>query len=62
MYRAAQITHLLKEASKCGISDSSAGRELIEEYLCLPTSELDSDVEVNDSGTDSDDELVLNPL
>ena len=62
MDRATQIPQLLKEASKCGISDSSAVGEVIEDYLCLPTSELDSDVAVSDSGTDSDDELVLNPL
>ena len=62
MDRATQIPQLLKEASKCGISDSSAVREVIEDYFCLPTSELDSDVALSDSGTDSDDELVLNPL
>ena len=62
MDRATQIPQLLKEASKCGISDSSAVGEVIEDYLCLPTSELDSDVALSDSGTDSDDELVLNPL
>ena len=62
MDRATQIPQLLKEASKCGTSDSSAVGEVIEDYFCLPTSELDSDVALSDSGTDSDDELVLNPL
>ena len=52
----AQITQLLKAASKCGIGDSSVVWEVIEDYFCSPTSELDSNSEVSDSGTDSDAE------
>ena len=62
MDQAAQITQLLKEASKCGIRDSSAVREVIEDYFCSPTSELESDSEVSDSGTDSEAEPELNPI
>ena len=58
MDRTAQITQLLNEASKCGIGDSSALREVIGDYFCLPTSELDSDIELEG---DSDSELVVGP-
>ena len=60
MDRTAQITQLLNEASKCGIGDSSALREVIDDYFCLPTSELDSDIEL-EGDSDSDSELVVGP-
>ena len=54
MERATEVSKLLNEASRCGMRDTSALREVISDYFCQPASDNESDGDSSSTGTDSE--------
>ena len=62
MEREKEVSKLLNEASRCGMRDTSALREVISDYFCQPASDNESDSVSSSTDTDSEASASALPL